>query len=158
MKGYHILIYIMIFSLVACNGRRADEVNPREVRLEDHNRMQRENHRREGNGAVREDDLKMSERGGAVSIERLRTTEQRIRELKASHADMMQEHRKLMDEHRAFMQMDRSEMGEDEWHERFRGIEEQQAQMEREYQQMLEEYEGMRLENLRLDESRRIGN
>lgn len=158
MKGYHIILFLISFTVISCNERRAEGVAQEQPLLDGQNgrhldQQERESRQRE---LAKEDDRYRSERGGSISAERVRTAEQRIRKLKASHADMMQEHRRLMDEHRAFWLLDRSEMGEEEWQKRFMEIEGQQARMEKEYQQMMEEHESMRDEHLRIDEERRV--
>jgi hypothetical protein len=158
MKGYHIILFLIGFTVISCNDRPVEGVDQDQPLLEGQELRQRDDHiiDRRQRDVEYEGDRYISERGGSLSADRVRTAEQRIRELKARHADMMQEHRRLMDEHRAFMNLDRSEIGEDEWQRRFREIEGQQARMEQEFQQMMKEHEHMRDEHLRIDEERRI--
>jgi len=160
MKLYHLLLFIITISIMSCNTRRGDQVEQNEPRLDAHEPIHTDyfGNERRPRTVEPEGDQYLSERGGRVSTDRLRSTEQRLRELMATHADMMQEHRKLMDEHRAFMRMDRSEMGDNEWHQRFREVQEQQDRMERDFQRMKQEYERMREENLNIDQDRRIRN
>lgn len=158
MKGYYIILFLISFTVVSCGERRQEGVEQDQPLLEGQDRRNGENQESEirRRNLGQEDDRYISERGGSLSAERVRTAEQRIRELKASHADMMQQHRRLMDEHRAFWKLDRSEIGEEEWHQRYMEIEGQQAKMEKEYEQMLQEHEVMRKEHLNIDEDRRV--
>ncbi|KEO74694.1 hypothetical protein [Anditalea andensis] len=158
MKANHLLLSLIIFSVVACNDRREEGVVQEQPLLEgpDHRNSNYPQRERRHGEVEAGDDRYLSERGGSLDADRVRTAEQRIRELKASHADMMQEHRRLMDEHRAFWNLDRDEIGEEAWQQRYREIEGQQARMEQEYEQMMKEHELMRDEHLRIDEDRRV--